>query len=328
MVRPILEEKVILAKKCTACGGCSAVCPVNCFDMDELTAIMSRHCIECLRCDLVCPVLEGYDPDVGFYKEYIAAKSKFAGQDGGLTQAIIHKLFEDGLIDAAIGITSDEDWNPYPKIITSFEEFSDMALSRYTYSPLLPAIHQAIKDGHRRIGVIGVGCQVHSAAMARENVRELGGSIAFLLGLVCTKTFQMPKFLEYLNKNGIKDVTDVKKFDITKGKLIIEWGEDQQFTDRIKKLGTIAREGCWACEDVCAMSADISLGAVGANAGYNSVIVRSSYGMELWDRLKPTLEDIQPAKLQPMQRLNELKRGEVQDYLKQLGEEFELRTQV
>lgn len=327
MVRPALENRVIDAKKCTACGGCAAVCPVNCFDMSELRATMTRHCIECLRCDDVCPVLEGYDPDVGFYKEFVAAKSRLSGQDGGLTQAILQKLFDDGLIDAAVGITSDKDWNPYPKVITNFDQFEDMALSRYTYSPLLPAIHQAAKDGYRRICVIGVGCQVHSAAMARENVRELGSSIAFLLGLVCTKTFQTAKFLDYLAKNGIT-MKDVKKFDITKGKLIIEWSEEQQFTDRIKKLGTIAREGCWACEDVCAMSADISLGAVGAGPGYNSIIVRSSYGMELWERLKPSLEDIQPAKLQPMQRLNELKRDEVKDYLNQLGEEFKLRTQV
>ncbi|MFX0113980.1 MAG: Coenzyme F420 hydrogenase/dehydrogenase, beta subunit C-terminal domain [Candidatus Hodarchaeota archaeon] len=328
MVRPLLEEKVILAKKCTACGGCSAVCPVECFDLSESTATIARHCIECLRCDGVCPVLEGYDPDVGFYREFVAAKSKFPGQDGGLTQAVLHKLFEEELIDCAVGVTSDEDWKPYPKIIKSFDEFREMALSRYTYSPLLPAVHQAVQEGYRRICVIGVGCQVHSAGMARENVRELGSSIAFLLGLVCTKTFQTSKFLEYLAKNGIANVTDVKKFDITKGKLIIEWGENQQFTDRIKKLGTIAREGCWACEDVCAMSADISLGAVGADSGYNSVIVRSSYGMELWERLAPSLVDIQPAKLSPMQRLNEIKRTEVEDYLTQLGEEFKLRTQV
>lgn len=327
MVRPVLEERVIDGKKCTACGGCAAVCPVNCFDMNELRATMMRHCIECLRCDAVCPVLEGYDPDVGFYKDFISARSKFAGQDGGMTQAIVHKLFEDELIDAAIGITSDKDWKPYPKLITDFDQFTDMALSRYTYSPILPAIHQAIRQGYRQICVIGVGCQVHSAAMARENVRELGASIAFLLGLVCTKTFQTAKLLEYLAKNNI-GIEEVKKFDITKGKLIIQWGVGEEFTDRVKRLGTIAREGCWACEDVCAMSADISLGAVGARPGYNSVIIRSSYGMELWDRLKPTLEDIRIAKLEPMQRLNELKRDEVQDYLKQLGEEFKLRTQV
>ncbi len=326
-MRPELESQVIDAKKCTACGGCAAVCPVDCFDMSEIQASMTRHCIECLRCDAVCPVLEGYDPDVGFYKEFIAAKSKFPGQDGGMTQAILSTLFEEKLIDAAVGIASGEDWKPYAKVITSFDQFSDMQLSRYTYAPLLPAIQKAVKDGFRKICVVGVGCQVHSAAMARENVRELGSSIAFLLGLVCTKTFRSNKFFEYVNQQGIS-VSDVKKFDITKGKLIIEWDEDKAFTDRVKRLGSIAREGCWACEDVGAMSADISLGAVGAPAGYNSVIIRSSYGMELWDLLKPTLVDIQPAQIEPMRKLNQFKRSEVKDYLEQIGEEFRLRTKV
>ena len=51
------ERPYIDAKKCTGCGTCVAVCPVNVFDMKGDKSVVARpnDCIQCRACERSCP---------------------------------------------------------------------------------------------------------------------------------------------------------------------------------------------------------------------------------------------------------------------------------
>ncbi len=312
-MRPALEKEVILTNMCTACGGCAAICPVHAIIVDEHTANIDHTCIGCIWCDYVCPVLETYDKEVGYYKEVVSAKSDFQGQDGGITQKILHKLFEIGEVDCIVGVGHDERWKPLPMIVDKKEDIINLALSKYTFTPLLETLIKAVKTGYKKIALTGVGCQVSSAALFRENFPEYGRTMVCLIGLICTKTFKYDDFFGYLKEQNLS-VNDIKKIDITKGKIIVE-GLKDTFKEKVQKLGHLSRTGCNYCEDVPAFSADITLGAVGAKPGYNSVIIRSYEGQRIWNLVKDsvTIDEINPDLIS---RLQIMKRREVRDTMR------------
>lgn len=307
-MRPRLENAVIRSGKCTACGGCDAICPVGAFEVSSETATMEHHCIECLLCDAVCPVLDGYDPDLGYYKFIVSGKSGFSGQAGGMAQALIHRLFEEGEIDCVIGISRDKEWRPIPTLITDMDDFPVLSFSKYTYSPLIETVEEAILQGFKRIAVIGLGCQIHPASLLRERVRDYR-RIAFLLGLFCTRTFKEKAFFRHVKEKGIK-INEIRKFDIRKGRLVIEWGEKKRHVESVKDLSDIVRGGCLSCEDVTAYSADIALGSVGSDPGFNTIIVRSMQGLRLWRVLKEDLE-VRDCRVDAVRKLTQMKRREV-----------------
>lgn len=44
------------SEKCTACGGCAALCPVNAIEVTAKFASINDSCIGCGACDDFCPI--------------------------------------------------------------------------------------------------------------------------------------------------------------------------------------------------------------------------------------------------------------------------------
>jgi NAD-dependent dihydropyrimidine dehydrogenase PreA subunit len=42
-------------EKCTGCGACAEVCPVNAIKIKENKAAIGKECIGCRVCELQCP---------------------------------------------------------------------------------------------------------------------------------------------------------------------------------------------------------------------------------------------------------------------------------
>jgi coenzyme F420 hydrogenase subunit beta len=97
------------------------------------------------------------------------------------------------------------------------------------------------------------------------------------------------------------DVNDVKKTDINKGKFIVYTNSGEELTVPIKEIGPLAREDCEVCFDLTSESADISIGSIGSPSGWNTVLIRTETGKELYNKLiesnlieSKTLADVKP----------------------------------
>ena len=78
-----------------------------------------------------------------------------------------------------------------------------------------------------------------------------------------------------------KDIHDLTKMNIDKGKFIIDLKSGEQMDVDLKEVQSYARHTCHFCEDLTSEYADISVGSIGSQGGWSSVITRSKAGEEL-----------------------------------------------
>ena len=77
----------------------------------------------------------------------------------------------------------------------------------------------------------------------------------------------------------------------------------------IKEISHLAREDCEMCYDLTSESADISIGSIGSPSGWNTILIRTEKGKELYEELisnnliesKP-IEEVKPG-LSLLQRI-------------------------
>jgi len=78
-----------------------------------------------------------------------------------------------------------------------------------------------------------------------------------------------------------------EKTQIHKGKFIVQIGGKENSVS-VKELNNAVEERCLDCPDFTAKYADISVGSVGSDEGYSTVIVRSDVGEKLLEKLDLT----------------------------------------
>jgi len=302
-----LMEKVSHNNVCCYCGACGGFCteyiryengiPTT----DEKCYEIHGACFDfCPRTFL--PILEvekellggvRSDKDLGYYTEIITAKASDAGinkkgQDGGVVTALLAYLMEKGEIDAAcISKNSDEEkWKPEPFVATSKEDLLAGAGSNYEQCPTIIGVANAIADGKENIAMVGLPCHVQAMRKIQlSDYFDVGGSkVKHVIGLLCTETFDRDLLLAKLGELGVK-IDDVKKFDIGGGKFRI-FTDGGEITEKIAAMKSCMREGCTFCYDFAAELGDISVGSIGAEAGWNTVIIRNDAGKKLIDDAK------------------------------------------
>ncbi|MCW4049425.1 MAG: Coenzyme F420 hydrogenase/dehydrogenase, beta subunit C-terminal domain [Candidatus Bathyarchaeota archaeon] len=70
----------------------------------------------------------------------------------------------------------------------------------------------------------------------------------------------------------------VTKFEIKNGRFYAHYGAEKPFRTRLSKVKALVRECCHHCSDFTSEFADISVGNVGSDAGWSTVIVRTERG--------------------------------------------------
>ena len=296
--KPVNHEwflnKIVDSDICAKCGTCSVVCPNNLIHFDEKPFISQ----ECLRkgsgmCSEVCPrmITGSYDVRnrLNSFEEFYYAKSDIDGQSGGVVTRFLQCLLDDGEIDGAIVIGSDN-WKPVSMIITSSEDLfnsNDTSKSKYAISSL-QAVREAGELGLERIAVVGLPCQVaglrniqyhsyiskHGAERGRNGKPVKLPEIKYVLGLFCTEKFE---YGEIVNKVDSLDIPmeDVYKCDV-KGKNFIISTNEKDYPISLSDIES--SPGCLMCRDFDAELADISFGDKGSPEGYSTIVVRTSKG--------------------------------------------------
>ena len=105
-----------------------------------------------------------------------------------------------------------------------------------------------------------------------------------IIGLFCYECFDYYKLKEETARLLGVDLDSAEKTQIHKGKYIVQV-DGKEHAVNVKELNNAVEERCLDCPDFTAKYADISLGSVGSDEGYSTVIVRSDVGEKLSESL-------------------------------------------
>ncbi len=309
-LKPIYEPvKVIFdSNNCSGCGLCAGICPVNCLHIyNGFGKIDEDKCIKCGLCYYVCPrtylpvkilnmvqetVSEIKDySNIGYYREAYSARTKVKEiadvcQDGGISSTCILYLLNNKKINFAVGAKmSNTLWRPEAFLIKNKEDIISTAGTKYVNNPNLQVFNQSnLKD--KKIAVVGVPCQMQ--ALLKSKIYNIGipslQNIEYRIGIFCMESFSYESLLKICNKLNV-DIQNTRKMDINKGKFFVYTHKGEELNVPIKEISNLAREDCEICYDLTSESADISIGSIGSPSGWNTVLIRTEKGKNLYNEL-------------------------------------------
>ncbi len=313
-----LEEPlgVNLSDVCIGCGACAYVCPTGTIKLEDVYAkirgifpyaeveerTFGRH-----RTD---------DEILGIYKNRYAVRSTHEdvlgkAQDGGAVTALLGYALDEGMLDCAVITVADSDWKPSTKVARSSAELKEGAGTKYTHYPSGIGLVEAATAGCDRIGFVGTPCQIggiRKVITSDQPYSIAKAKIQLLMGLFCMETFKQ-ELMTYLQEKVIP-LEDIRKLDI-KGKEFRVY--DQEGNLHVVPFADVegyGNTGCFACTDYTAELADISVGSVGSEPGWSTVLTRTDKGEELLKgaQAKGYIEVTENVDLKEIQRLTKFKR--------------------
>ncbi|MDD2835693.1 MAG: Coenzyme F420 hydrogenase/dehydrogenase, beta subunit C-terminal domain [Methanothrix sp.] len=295
-----------LSEECIACGACALVCPTNSIferkNIYPLTSIDIKEMEEEFLCG-------ANDDDLGVNREMLAAKSSVEGQDGGMVTSILQRGIETGLLDGAIVAQKDERLGAKAALVDEAASILQAKGTKYVRVSVIAPLLEALEKGKRRIAVVGTPCQMRTVRKLQRQgyfQERFSDAQIFLIGLFCFESFDYESLKSRVIELFGIDLDRSEKMQIARGKFIIA-AEGKEYSCRVRDLGDAVRAGCGFCGDLVSRLADISIGSIGSEDGYSTVIVRSEQGERLlnaaqFDRKGINREDI--AKLAAIKKKN------------------------
>jgi coenzyme F420 hydrogenase subunit beta len=321
-----LEERVLSQNLCTACGACLSLCPY--LRSWQGRVVKLHDCgLDEGRCFAYCPRTEvdldgiyqkgfglKYEKiEIGPVRKILMARARDPiwrkkAQSGGVVSALIEYALKKKAIDAAILTPRDTDFLSKGRIVRNREDVLNCAGSSYVSGPTLEALHKGPWQGEEKIGVVGLPCHALALAKMRTAPVEKKGSIDkvnLVIGLFCTWALEYEKLMVFLKKRVGEGC--IEKMDITSPperlfKIMMADGLHNLPVDEIRPF---IRNGCRVCFDMTAEFSDISVGTVEGIEGWNTVILRSDTGEDLFKKAEgECIVESQPL---PADHLNHLK---------------------
>ncbi len=325
-----LEAGVIDAGRCVECGICVAACPSDSIGIGAESGLpeLVKMCTGCSLCWDFCPrgglryetlwpepLPSGPDPDgewmitggrgdgLGRVEESYAARvsERIDGaQDGGVVSAILVAALEAGEIDGVLLArqSETETWKGVPYLARTADEVRACAGSFYNQTMALAHLDLGDADlpPEPRLALVGTPCEVQGIRAMQAMPWSRGASkvdaVVLTIALLCTKSFDYERLMlrELRDRRGL-DLTQVGKVDVIHGKMIVEDRHGETVvSEPVKDFHGAALKGCDECADFLGRAADLSVGSVGSDAGWSSVLVRTPAGAKALARAASSLD--------------------------------------
>lgn len=243
---------------------------------------------------------EGVNPDEVFFGpfEQMVRASLTSPMPGaqwtGITSEIGRLLLLNNSVDAVVTVRGDSQdrWKPVPVLVTDPDDMESCRGMRMGYAPTLAVLEQAVREGYRRIALIGIPCQVYALRALEE---ELGLEQLFVIGTPCsdnTTTENFHTFLELLSDQP-ETITYLEFRPDYHVELRFDDGTVQEIPFLKLPISKLP-EGffpltCQTCVDYTNALADITVGYM-AGQGEQWLIVRNERGREMLSLLKDRLQ--------------------------------------
>jgi len=290
------------------CGACTGSCPYLTYYKGRITLLDNCSKTEEAQCYEYCPRTftdmnaisqevfgtPYVETEIGYVKEVIMARAidtivKKKAQYGGVVTALLSLALSEQLIDSAVLTRASDDKAPAAFLARSIDDVLQCAGSSYMACPVLGRYNEMPKDSYSKLAIVAMPCQVLSVAKMKlepPDNRARIDNIKLVIGLFCTWALSPDKFHRFLKENI--DLSKVRKFDIppppaNRFDVYTAKGITSFPLEQIRKFTMPA---CGYCTDMTSEFADISIGSVEGNEGWNTVIIRTDNGADLIDRAK------------------------------------------
>ena len=210
------------------------------------------------------------------------------------------ELLESGKIDGALVAkpSEREPWKGVAHLAQSAEDV--IACAGSFYNQTLALAHLDLKKydlpPNPKIALVGTPCEIQGLKAMQARPFFWGASkvdaVVLTVALLCTKSFDYAGLMvrEIEQQRGIP-LADLAKIDIIRGKLYLYDGAGATLLEEpIRNFHGAALRGCDECADFLGVAADISIGSVGSEDGYSSVLVWTETGQEAFRNVAPRLE--------------------------------------
>lgn len=324
------------SEDCILCGLCVRVCgeligvsAINFANRGVKRVVttpydeFSEDCIGCGACAIVCPTgskrvrnnvystikpLTGpnKDENLGAYVHIFSGKSSIDGQDGGVVSAILLSGLNSGIFNKAIVVHRSNGYRAEAVVAETPEEVLEARGTKYFRVKIVPKLKELIANGERKIAVVGTPCQARAARKIQQTLQQQYPDLDLaIIGLFCFEAFNYQKLKEEVRLLLGVDIDSSEKVQIRRGKFTIT-SNGKNYSCKVKELENAVEKGCIYCNDFPALYADISVGAVGSEEGFSTVIVRTEKGEKMLENVKLTHGNLN---LEEVQRASELKKN-------------------
>lgn len=301
-----LINKVLDRDLCSACGACVGLCPYFTFFQGRVV-VVDRCSLAEGRCGAFCPQLNPGEwvkqEGLGPVQEQWMARSQTRslqrkGQYGGTVTTLILLALELGWIQGALLTGSGRGGEPEGRVCRTRAEVLACAGSKYTGAGTLSALQPAHQGNEGSLGAVGLPCQITAlnnihGYPSREG-KPLSG-VDLKIGLFCTWSLPLKKMQTKLREQGIHD--PVVKYDIPPppAEEFQIFTRKKTYTLPLTEIRPLVPRGCLACGDMTAEGADIAVGSAEGVPGWNTVLIRSEKGQQLFQEARSkNLLEIKP----------------------------------
>jgi len=310
-----LESEIIKTGKCVYCGACGAFCADIKFDTSKEIPIEDGSCKDANTCRdgfglcyNLCPktgndqislsLLDKWvfgkeqDKILGHYLKIVSgrltniAKENLSIEAGPIT-ALLFTAMEAELIDCAIITDKDENFVPFPIMVKNQKETFNGVGYKPSQSPTLALVGEAINKEYTNTAVVGTPCQIQALRKLQNHPifdYEAYDLISLAIGTFCFGTYYNQLLTQCFKEHDI-NVNEIIKIDSDKSKfkmkIYTNSGSKEIPLNYIYEKSI--RNACFSCSDYTSAFADISVGNIGSENGWKTLIVRTERGKEIID---------------------------------------------
>ncbi|WP_405266175.1 Coenzyme F420 hydrogenase/dehydrogenase, beta subunit C-terminal domain [Methanobrevibacter sp.] len=128
-----------------------------------------------------------------------------------------------------------------------------------------------------RIAMVGTPCEIMAASKLQHYTDS---PIDVKLGLFCMENFSYKYFENLLEEYDLK-MDDIEKFQIDKGFVFLSLKTKETVKIPLSVAKRIIRKNCNICVELTSETSDISVGSIGSDDGWSTVIIRTEKGEEI-----------------------------------------------
>jgi coenzyme F420 hydrogenase subunit beta len=293
-----VNEEPVIKGPCAACQVCYYSCPRLELPLDEIEYYQFGR------------TRKPEEESLGIYRKIYSARALneeiwHAGQDGGTVVALMTHALQVGLIDcfatadftksnSVFVLGSGMPLKTVPVMGDTADDLLRTAGSKYTHGGVLGVVSDAAASyPNGKVGLVALPCELQGLWRMHTSMQGTvkfggswirGGRPVLTVGLFCLKAYMHDKLVTDFIQNKHKiDPAKVTRTVVKRSHFRVFVGAEMTPDVSIKELEPYMSHPCDYCIDFVAELADISVGAIGSQDGWTTVIVRSELGQRLFD---------------------------------------------